>query len=194
MQRPLQITFRGMGHSDAIEHHIRAKAADLERMYEHITGCHVIVEAPHHRRHQGNIYSVRLDIHVPDGELVISRERRGHHAHEDVYVAIRDSFDAAVRQLEDYARRRRGEAKRHEVPAHGKVRKLFRDEGYGFIEMPDGSEVYFHENSVVGGVFSTLDVGHEVRLVLAEGEGEKGPQASTVMPVGKHHVVGDAGA
>jgi ribosome-associated translation inhibitor RaiA len=192
MQRPLQITFRGMEHSDAIERRIRARAAEFERFYEHITGCHVIVEAPHHHHHQGTIYSVRLDVRVPDGELVVNREHRSQHIHEDVNAAIRDAFDAAVRQLEDYARRRRRETKQHAVPAHGKVSKLFPNEGYGFVELPDGREVYFHKNSVVVG-FSALAIGDEVRLALAEGEGEKGPQASAVTPVGKHHSVGEAG-
>lgn len=190
MQRPLQIVFHGIEHSDAIEARIRKKVSELERFYDHITSCRVTVEAPHKHQHKGNLYSVRVDIHVPDKEIVITREPQAHQAHEDVYVAMRDAFDAAVRQLEDYARKRRGSTKRHEVPDHGRVSQLFPDEGYGFVEMPDGLDVYFHENSVVDQGFSALDIGDEVRLVVAEGEGEKGPQASTVIPVGKHHIVG----
>jgi ribosomal subunit interface protein len=190
MQRPLQIVFHGIERSDAIEARVRKKAAALERFYDHITSCRVTVEAPHKHQHKGNLYSVRVDIHVPDSDIVITREPQARQAHEDVYVAIRDAFDAAVRQLEDYARKRRGKIKRHEAPGHGKVSRLFLDEGYGFVEMPDGVDVYFHENSVVDQAFSALDIGDEVRVVVAEGEGEKGPQASTVIPVGKHHVVG----
>ncbi len=107
MQRPLQITFHGLEHSDFIERRIREKAQELERFCEPIIGCHVTVDAPHQRHHKGQVYAVRIDIHLPGQNLFIGRERRHHPAHEDVYVAIRDAFDAAVRQLEDYIRRRR---------------------------------------------------------------------------------------
>lgn len=192
MQQPLQITFRGIAHSDAIERRIRAKAGELERFYDHITSCHVTVEVPHHHHHKGNLYSIRVEIDVPGNKIVVGRERRFHHAHEDVYVAIRDSFDAAVRRLEDYARTRRGEVKRHEVPDHGRVTSLFPEAGYGFVQRADGADVYFHEHSVVDGRFRELEVGNEVRIVVAEGEGEKGPQASTVVPMGKHHIASEA--
>lgn len=188
MQHPLQITFHGMEHSDAIERRVRDKAAELERFDDHMTSCHVTVEAPHKHHHKGNLYTVRVDLHLPGEEIVAGRERRHDHSHEDVYVAIRDSFDAVVRRLEDYVRRRGNKVKRHDVPAQGSVNKLFSDEGYGFVRMSDGTDVYFHENSVTGAVFSGLAIGDEVRVVVAEGEGEKGPQASTVELIGKHHV------
>lgn len=184
MQQTLQITFRGLDRSEAIEQRIVEKAEDLGRLHDRIMKCHVTVEAPHNHHYKGNQYVVRLDLRLPDKEIVVGRQ-----PHEDVYVAIRDTFEAAGRQLEDHARRRRGEVKRHEAPAHGTVTRLFRDDGYGFVQMPDGAEVYFHENSVAGGAFSSLGVGSEVRLVVADAESDKGPQASSVVPIGKHHVV-----
>jgi len=180
--------------SEAVEDRIRRMADKLERFDEDITGCHVVVEAPHRHHHKGQLYEVKLDIRVPDGELVVNREHRGLHAHEDVHVAVRDAFDAAVRQLEDYVRRRRGKVKHHEVPEHGRVTKLFPIEGYGFLETPDGLEVYFHENSVTDGAFSALEIGDQVHYARADAESDKGPQATTVTPVGKHHIVGDTGS
>ena len=114
MQIPLQITFRDMEPSAAVESNIREKAAKLEQYFDRIMSCRVMVESPHGHHHQGRLYQVRIDLGVPDAELVVSHEH--HHrdsAHEDVYVAIRDAFDAMKRQLEDYARKRRGEVKRH---------------------------------------------------------------------------------
>ena len=121
-------------------------------------------------------------------ELIVGRAQPLDHAHEDVYVAIRDAFDAAGRQLEDHARRFRAQVKTHAVPLHGKVVRLFPD--YGFVETSDGLEVYFHRNSVSGGAFASLEAGDEVRLVIAEGESDKGAQASTVVRLGKHHLLG----
>lgn len=194
MQRPLQITFRGMEPSEAVEDHIRRMATKLERFDEEIIGCHVVVEAPHRHQHKGQLYEVKLDIRVPNGELIVTREHHDRHAHEDAHVAVRDAFNAAVRQLEDHVRRRRHRVKRHEVPAHGRVTKLFPIEGYGFLETPDELEIYFHENSVTAGAFSALEIGDQVRFERADSESEKGPQATTVTPVGKHHIVGDGGS
>jgi len=189
MQIPLQITFRDMEPSDAVEANIREKAAKLDQFYDQIMSCRVMVEVPHGHHHQGRLYQVRIDMTVPDGELLVTHEH--HHkdnSHEDVYVAIRDAFDAMKRQLEDYARKRRGKVKTHETPAHGRVSDLNPDEDYGRIKTPDERLVYFHRNSVLDDAFAKLEVGSEVRF--AEEMGERGPQASTVALVGKHHVVG----
>ncbi|OGI43057.1 MAG: 30S ribosomal protein S30 [Candidatus Muproteobacteria bacterium RBG_16_64_11] len=186
MKLPLQVVFRNMAASAAVEAKIRERAEQLDRIYEHIMSCRVIVEAHHKHHHQGNLYHARIDLKVPDTEIVASREPDEHHAHEDVFVAVRDAFDAVGRRLEDYARRRRGQVKVHEVPPHGRIAELNPD--YGMIETADGRLVYFHRNSVLDADFDQLKIGTEVRFV--EEVGELGPQASTVYVIGKHHVVG----
>lgn len=187
---PLQITFRNMDHSEAVAARVRERAEKLEKFFDHLTSCRVVVEAPERRHHKGKLYHVRIELGVPGPELVVSRHPGDEHAHEDVYVAIRDAFDAARRRLEDYVRKLSGRVKTHAVPLHGKVARLFAYEGYGFIEASDGRIIYFHENSVVHERFDHLEVGDEVRLVVAERESAHGPQASTVVPIGKHHLVG----
>ena len=131
---------------------------------------------------------MRIDITVPDEELVVSRDPAKHHAHEDVYVVIRDAFDAARRQLQDYNNKRQQHVKHHEPESHGHVIRLIPMEDYGVIATPDGREVYFHRNSVLNAEFDKLEEGAEVRF--NEESGEQGPQASTVLVEGKHHVVG----
>jgi cold shock CspA family protein/ribosome-associated translation inhibitor RaiA len=185
MQIPLEISFRGLAHSPEIEAEIRKKAAQLDDFYDRITGCKVVVETPHHHHHKGNLYHVRLRIAVPQREIVVDREPDARHAHEDVHVTIRDAFKEARRQLQDYVRQMRGDTKTHETPPHGKVTKLFVEEGYGFIELPDGRDIYFHANSLLDIPFNQLAVGSEVRFV--EEVGEQGPQATSVRVVGRHH-------
>jgi len=90
----LQITLHEMPHSDAVEAAIRRKVAALERVYARITAVRATVDRPHHHHHQGNLFTVKLDITLPGGEIVVNRD----HA-EDVYVALRDAFQAARRQL-----------------------------------------------------------------------------------------------
>ena len=106
MQIPLQITLRNLEQSPALEANVREHAEKLEKFYDGIIGCSVVVEARHKHHRQGNHYHVRIDLSVPGAKLVASREPHEHHAYTDVYVAIRDAFDSMRRQLEDYARRR----------------------------------------------------------------------------------------
>jgi ribosomal subunit interface protein len=184
MQLPLQVTFRNMPRSDAVETKIRERADKLDKFYNSIMSCRVIVEAPHAHHHQGKLFHLRIDLTVPQGELVVSKDAHADRTHEDVYVAIRDAFDAAQRQLQNYARKQRRNVKTHEAPPRGKVTEVFPHMDYGLIHTNDGREVYFHRNSVINGGFDHLELGTPVRF--AEEMGEKGPQASTVTPSGKH--------
>jgi len=182
MEVTLQITTRDIPHSDALEAHIREKATKLEKFYPHIMSCRIIVELPHKHHHQGRLFDVRIDMTVPGGELVINRV-----TNEDVYVAVRDAFNAAGRRLEDFARRQRGDTKIHTPVLHGKVVRLFNDEGYGFIETFDGQELYFHRENLAGHDFDRLNIGEEVQFL--EDISSEGYQAKRVS-TGKHHVPG----
>jgi len=181
MQVPLEITMKDVPHSDAGESRSREKANKLERFHDRIMSCRVTVESPQQRKNQGKLYSVHLDIKVPGGGgLVVNRAQD-----EDIYVAIRDAFSAAVRQLEDHNRMRRGDVKTHDVAHIGRVTQLFPAQGYGFLETPDRRQVYFHRNSVLDPGFDRIEIGAEVQYI--EEQGNEGPQARQVT-VGKHHV------
>ena len=119
MELDLQISYRDFPKSEALEAAIREKAAKLDKYYEKIMACRVVVEQPHHHHRQGNLFHVRIDLTVPGSEIVVRRDPPEHHAHEDPYVTLRDAFDAARRQLQDYARKQRGDVKHHEKPAQG---------------------------------------------------------------------------
>lgn len=160
MQSPLQITTRDIPHSEALENHIRQKVAKLETFYPHIMGCRVVVDVPHKHKQQGRQFNIRLDITVPGNELVVNRESDG-----DVYVALRDAFDAARRQLDSFGSRQRGAVKTHAPVLHGKVTRLVPEEGYGFIESIDGHELYFHRINLANGDFDKLELGGEVHFL-----------------------------
>jgi cold shock CspA family protein len=185
MQLPLQIHFHNLGHSETTENRIREKAAKLDRFYNHILSCRVVVEVPHRHHEHGNLYQVRIDLTVPGEEIVVNREPALHTDYRNLDIALRDAFDAAKRQLEGYVRRRRGLVKAHEALPHARVSKLVPEEDYGFLRTLEGRDVYFHRQSVLHDGFDRLEVGTEVTFV--EEAGRKGPQASTVQPVGRHH-------
>jgi cold shock CspA family protein/ribosome-associated translation inhibitor RaiA len=183
MQEPLRISYRDVMPSAGIEAAIHERATKLDEFFDRITGCRVLVESPHRRHHQGRLYHVRVELTVPGRTIVVDREPHMHHEHEDVYVAVRDAFDAVRRRLEDYVRESRGFTKTHAEPINGHISALFPGQGYGFISTLDGREIYFHRRAVLHEAFDRLDVGTAVRF--AEERGEQGPQASSVHVVGR---------
>lgn len=186
MQVPLEITFHNIDSSPSMEAEIRRHAEKLKRFAADIVSCRVAVEAPHKHHRHGRLFHVRVDVRLPGSEIVVNRDPSEHHAHEDVYVAIRDAFKAARRQVQDAVRKRRGDVKTHEVPSHGTISFVDKDAGYGRITTPEGREIYLHRNSIIGKDFDHLKIGDEVRF--SEEPGERGPQATSVQPIGKHHL------
>ena len=187
MQAPLEIQFRNMDASESVAAAARDHVAKLEHLADSIISCRVTIEAPHHHHHQGNLYTVSIDLRYAGGEAVANRAPGADHAHEDVYVALRDAFKAARRQLQDRMRVRSGNVKHHDDPRHGTITSLDKARNCGRIGTADGRDIYFHRNSVLNAKFESLEVGAEVRF--AEEAGDEGPQASSVHVVGKHHVV-----
>ena len=178
MQVPLEVHFHNTAKSDAIESMVRERAVRLERFADDIVSCRVTIDAPHKHHRQGKLFRVSVDVHLPGGHVVVSRDPSEHHAHEDIAVAIRDAFDAARRRLQDHLRIERGKVKAHHERPHGKIVELDRGRGFGRIETPDGREVYFHRNSVLKADFDTLETG--TLVWFDEERGDKGPQASSV--------------
>jgi cold shock CspA family protein len=188
---------------EAIEEVVRERAAWLETFYPDIVGCRVLVVTPHRHRERGQHIRVRVELSLPGEDVVVGHEptlhgtlkdveEEAHHKDDDIEavhkyaeVAVRQAFDAARRRLQDVARRQRGDVKTHQAPGHGRVVSLAED--HGFIEAPDGRQVYFHRASVLEEGREHLAVGSEVAFV--EEKGDEGPQASTVRVLGKHHYV-----
>lgn len=179
MQSPVQIEFDGLPPSDEVTEKIWSHIEHLEKLFPKIIDARVVVIQSHHHHQKGNLFKVRIEMNVPQKRLVVARDPQGNHAHEDVYVALRDAFQAMQRMLQDYVRKLRGDVKVHEAPlTEGHVVRLLPYEQYGFIQTTDEREVFFDANALVSGDFDHLEVGAPVRF--HEEMGEKGPQASTV--------------
>lgn len=200
MQLPIQISFRNMESSPAVEARIREEAEKLSEFYDQIIGCRVMAELPHRHHNRGKRFHIRIDLTVPGSEIVVNHEPSLRHTlqqtddealpkeleidapHKDAFVTIRDAFKTARRQLQNHARKQAGAVKRHAPAPLARVSRLYPKEGYGYLETSDG-EVYFHKNSVLNEGFDELSVGTEVSF--AEEKGEKGPQASTVRAISR---------
>mgnify|MGYP001764325939 FL=1 len=182
MKLPLQVRFLGMEPSAAVESAARTKAEKLERFCPDIMSCRVSIEQAAKHQHQGRPFAVRIDVTRSGRELSVDRV-----ADEDVYVALRDAFDAMRRQLEGALERARGDEKLHPTPLRGEVVRFADDARSGFIRAADGDEYWFGPENVVGVPFEHLALGMEVQFLpeLAA----QGRQAKRIS-IGKHHVGG----
>src|SRR3954466_8006823 len=154
MDIPVEIVFHNMPSSPAVEREIRDRVEKLDRMYNHLIGCRVSLEHLHRRPPAGNATEVNREWRVPGEDVVVSREP--HHARErysdpDVNVALRDAFKTAERRLTEFKRKQRGDVKVHEDDAFfaGQVSQLYPNEDHGFLLTHEGTQLYFHRNSLV---------------------------------------------
>lgn len=183
LQKAIQITLRGIDASEAIERAVLESVAEMDCHDVHL--CRVLIDAPRQSNRAVALYLVRIELHLRGDRPVSTRQRRYHHAHENLFVAIRDAFDYAKLTLADHWW---SLSESHETSvrtARAEVVGLFPRDGYGFAELANGTHVYFHETSVVGSAFSSIQIGDRVGLVLAEDERGDSPHASAVLLIGK---------
>ena len=187
MQVQPEVVFQNCEPSEELRSEVAHQLERLEKFSPRITSCRLVIHGPETRHRHGDTFKIDLRIAMPQHkDIVVNRSHGDVPENEHPLVAIRNAFAAAQRQIEDAARESRGQVKEHIPSDHGLVVRFLADQDCGFIETPDGREIYFHRNAVLNGAFDSLVVGSEVRFV--EERGEKGPQASTVRVVGKHHL------
>jgi cold shock CspA family protein len=187
-----QVTFRNMTAIADVRKTIETRIQRLETFCKPILSCRVMIEAPANHHRKGDPFHVRIDTTLTDGRVVVKHSESLYAGKRDgdttserncLMLAVRGAFSAARRKLQEHARLRRADVKTHEPNVTATVSRLFPNEGYGYLETPDGREIYFHENSVLGSPFKKLKTG--VRAQIVEESGLKGPQASTVRIIGK---------
>ena len=176
---PFQITFLDFPESDAIWIAVQNRIEKLEHFFSQIIRCEVVISCPHRHRHADRLYHVQIHIIMPGGDVIANRNPPKNEAHRDIYVSIRDAFNAAERILQDRIRIVRHKIKFHEQTSEeGKIAKIFPDEGFGFLITLDGREFYFSENSITNENFGELKVGQKVKFL--DELGEKGPQVTSM--------------
>jgi len=180
MQVPLDVTYRNVDRNDFIDNLIRRKAAKLEKACPHMISCRVVLELDQKQQRTGNIYRVLIHMLIPPGHTIVAeRKTMVVKLHEDLPPLIRETFEAAHRQVRDLAEQQQGKVKVHpEQQTSAFVHKLFPEEGYGFLKTTGGQDIYFHRNSLLNADFNSLETGTGVSFEATEGE--HGPQASTV--------------
>lgn len=115
MKTPLEISFKGLEKSRAVEAKVAERAERLERHFDRMTNIRVVVSAPNKLAHKGKHFEVKIEIGIPGGApVIISEEPAGNDARSDLLIAIRDAFDAAGRRLDELSERMGGTSKRSE--------------------------------------------------------------------------------
>ena len=107
MTNEFQVVFRNIDQTNAIADAVQKRIQKLERYCDEIIAGRVVLDSPHNNHHKGKVYSVGLEIHTPSKEVRVNQEQHDNHAHEDLYIAIRDAFNAAERQLKSIDKKRR---------------------------------------------------------------------------------------
>src|SRR5690554_4557135 len=94
-----KVIFRGLDHSSAVEEVVHKRLEKLQRLSDEIQSLRVILESPHNNHQKGKVFHVGVEAVIPNHDLVVNHDQHDNHSHEDIYVAIRDAFDAMERQL-----------------------------------------------------------------------------------------------
>jgi ribosome-associated translation inhibitor RaiA/cold shock CspA family protein len=187
MEKALQITFKQLESSEALERLIRDRVERLEQFHQNIIGCRVVVEAPHRATDSAKTpLGITVEVTVPGRSPIIGRDvddrRDSKHDHGAV---VTRAFEAVERQLKEAVELRSGDVKRHEGSSEtGLVVRLYPPQEYGFIQVRGSQDLYFTRNAVVGGDFDDIEVGAMVEVTRATTEGPMGPQASSVRILG----------
>jgi ribosome-associated translation inhibitor RaiA/cold shock CspA family protein len=186
LQVPLEIAFHNLDSSAGAEQEIRARVAQLEKIYDQLVSCRVRIDQ-RARDLTGTIPPVvRIELGIAGrNDLMVSHEpdhllRK--YQHPDLHKAINEAFRKAERQLIDLKEQRedRQQGVAHDVQSQslGQVAEITPDENFGFLMTKEGGLLYFHRNSVLAGDFDRLSRGDEVHY--NEEVGDTGPIATKV--------------
>jgi len=186
LQMSLEISFHNIAPSDWAEREIRARVADLERIYNRLVSCRVRIDQRAKDRTGTIPPVVHIELGIPGrGDLVVSHEpdhllRK--YRHPDLHKAINEAFRIAARRLCDLKEQRgdRSKGVAHDIESQslGQVAEITPEEDFGFLLTKEGGLLYFHRNALLGGAFDTLERGDHV--YYNEAVGDTGPIATKV--------------
>jgi putative sigma-54 modulation protein len=107
MNAPVEVHFHGIQRSEAIEQRVREKVAKLEKHFERMTSCRVVLEATQRTALKPKVYCIKIEIGVPrQRPIVVCHERVGSHASEELTMALRDAFETVLRKIDGVSSKR----------------------------------------------------------------------------------------
>ncbi|WP_035484855.1 HPF/RaiA family ribosome-associated protein [Geminicoccus roseus] len=183
MERPLQIAYKALEPSEFLDALIRERAEKLDRYHPNVIGCRVVVEVPHRSAESGKTpIGIAVEVEVAGRNTIVGKsETERREAKNDHNAVVTRAFEAVQRQLEDSARTRREQARHGEFELQtGQIVRLFKDSGYGFVEVKGSPDLHFVREDVANGGFDALEVGIMVQVTPSPALGPMGPRASEI--------------
>ena len=135
MTNEFQIVYHNIDQTEAISEAVQKRIDKLERYCDHIINGRVVLDSPHNHHHKGKVYSVTLEIHTPELEVRVNQDQHDNSAHEDLYLAIRDTFNVAERQFKSIDKKHRA------IPLHQKIDAMAPGANPVVKEIADEAEV-----------------------------------------------------
>jgi cold shock CspA family protein/ribosome-associated translation inhibitor RaiA len=186
LQVPLEIAFHNIESSQWAEQEIRARVAELERIYDRLVSCRVRIDQRAKDRTGTIPPVVHIELGIPGrGDLVVSHEPEHllrKYQHPDLHKAINEAFRIAERRLLDLKEQREGRTKASDHDAEnqslGQIAEITPEQDFGFLLTKEGGLLYFHRNSLISGDFDQLERGQDV--YYNEDMGDTGPIATKV--------------
>lgn len=127
MTNEFQVVFHNIDQTDALTDAVQKRILKLERFCDQIITGRVVLDSPHNNHHKGRVYSVSLEIHTPNLEVRVNQDQHDNHAHEDLYIAIRDAFNVAERQLRSVDKKHRATPLEMELESGELVEETFEE-------------------------------------------------------------------
>ncbi|MEJ1992913.1 MAG: HPF/RaiA family ribosome-associated protein [Maritimibacter sp.] len=105
MKTQPQITFHNIDTSPKLSALVEEKIAKLEHLSDRITACRVTLSRAQGSGHKNRPFEVGIELDLPGNVIVVNHKHDKHADHDNPNVAIRDSFNAAQRQLRHHLRK-----------------------------------------------------------------------------------------
>ncbi|MFP4126400.1 MAG: HPF/RaiA family ribosome-associated protein [Alphaproteobacteria bacterium] len=186
MQEDPEIIFKNIDVSPALEARIRERIDRLERFHHGIVGCRVVVREAHRSPASGkNPLRLDLEVRIPGDVLHTGGEAEIRETKDNTGNLVTRVFEAMERQLDGVVARGKRRVKAHTADHEiGVVTRLFASQGYGFVQVGEGPELYFTENVLQGLSMADLVEGMPVVVSRAHDDGPMGPLANAVRRLG----------
>jgi ribosome-associated translation inhibitor RaiA/cold shock CspA family protein len=187
MQQEPEITFKNMDGSPALEARLRERIDRLERFHRGIIGCRVVVQEAHKSAASGkNPIGIDLQVQIPGDLLHSGGEEEIREAKDATGNLVTRVFEAMEHQLDAAVARQKRGVKAHSADHEiGRVSRLFAAQGYGFVQVGEGPELYFTANVLHGLAMAELEEGTPVVVSRAHEDGPMGPMANAVRRLGE---------
>lgn len=101
MKSAVDVVYRDLDSSAALNDIITKKLEKLSRYTDQIIHSRVVLDAPHQHKHKGKQYRASIELDIKGHPVAITQDD------ESIHVAVRDAFSSAERKVKQLAARHR---------------------------------------------------------------------------------------